>query len=97
VDKLLYRQCQLRGIMCVKVASISNRGLPDRMLIGPGELFGFVEVKRARAKVTRLQDDCIRALVEAGVWVRIVWGGIDREQTLPVIEMLLDDYQHRRV
>lgn len=95
VDKLLVKRAQLRGIECVKVASIANRGVPDRLLIGPGKRFGFVEVKRGKGALTDLQHDFLRKLSVAGVWARVLWGGIDREQTLPVVEQLLDAYMHQ--
>lgn len=92
VDQLLVRQAKLRGIECIKVASVAHRGIPDRMLIGPRRHFGFVEVKRGRAPVSGLQHAMLAKLSEAGVWARILWGGIDRPQTLTVVEQLLDDY-----
>ena len=92
VDKLLHRACAWREIACVKVASISNRGLPDRLLIGPGRRFGFVEVKRTKGKLTGLQRAMLDTLEAAGVWCRVLTGCETRQDTLHVIEALLDDY-----
>lgn len=92
VKKLLSRQCALRGIECVNIEGRQNRGVPDRMLIGPDDRFGFVEAKRLGKEPTKLQWRMIGLLKRTGIWVKVLTGGRDRDETLLKIEELLDDY-----
>lgn len=92
IDQLLVKRAQIRGIDCIKVMSVAHRGLPDRMLLGPGKRFGFVEVKRQRSPLTDLQRMMHHKLEDSGVWVAVLHGSYARADTLESIENLLDEY-----
>ena len=92
VDKLLVAECKARGIKTVKTVSVAHRGMPDRMVYGPGKRFGFVELKRHGGAVTLLQKELIAELQRAGVWVRLLVGEPTKERTLLRVRQVLDDY-----
>ena len=51
VEQALRRAVEDEGGLCLKWVCPGHRGVPDRILLFPGELIAFVELKRPGAKV----------------------------------------------
>ena len=69
LEKALERKvvgfCKSKGLLCYKFTSPSNRGVPDRVVIGPKGVL-FLELKREGCKPTPLQSYHIERIREAG-------------------------------
>lgn len=97
VDRLFVAMAKERGVEAIyKISSVMNRGIPDRLLVGPGARHGFVEVKAHDGDLTALQTVAIGGLAVAGAFVRVLRGGKDREATKRIITRLLNDYMVQR-
>ena len=55
VEKHLIAEVTARGGLCLKLDAATYAGIPDRLVIMPGEPPRFVEVKRKRGRVAELQ------------------------------------------
>lgn len=55
LERKVVAYAKSRDVLCYKFASPGNRGVPDRILIGPGGLIGFLELKRPGQSPTALQ------------------------------------------
>lgn len=62
VEDYLTTQAEKNGYLCLKFTSPSFSGVPDRILIGHGEVF-FIETK-ARGKTTRPQQNTVIDLMK---------------------------------
>lgn len=51
VEQALRRAVEDEGGLCLKWVCPGHRGVPDRILLFPGEVIAFVELKRPGAKV----------------------------------------------
>ena len=58
-----------RDVICYKFTSPANRGVPDRILIGPTGLVGFLELKRPGGLPTSLQMHVLTTLARRGATV----------------------------
>lgn len=47
--------CKAHGLIYYKFSSPGRRGVPDRMILGPGQKVMFLEVKAPGKKPTKLQ------------------------------------------
>lgn len=47
--------CNAHGLLCYKFSSPGRRGVPDRMILGPGQRVMFLELKAPGKKPTKLQ------------------------------------------
>lgn len=56
LEQRLRREIEHRGGMAVKLTSQHHRGLPDRLVLMPGGLAYFVEMKSSGKKPTALQE-----------------------------------------
>ena len=54
VEDYLYDKCRANDILCYKFSSPSNNGMPDRVLIGYGQVV-FVELKAPHKEPRILQ------------------------------------------
>lgn len=59
-------------LVAVKLGSKWVRGLPDRMILGPGARVLFLEFKRPGESATKYQDFIHRMLRSYGFTVRVV-------------------------
>lgn len=84
VEFHLVRQCKLRGWLCYKFASPSNRAVPDRVIILPGRVV-FVECKAPGRPATNQQKWLHREMIKRGATVRVV---DRREQVLALMREL---------
>lgn len=58
VENVLRQAVETEGGLCLKWVCPGHKGVPDRMLLFPGGIIAFVEVKRPGAKIKAggLQD-----------------------------------------
>ena len=97
VDRLFVLMAKAAGVEQIyKISSTMNRGVPDRLLVGPGMRHGFVEVKAHDGSLTELQHRTIAALSVSGAFVRVLRGGTDRSSTKRAISRVLDEYMQQR-
>ena len=71
IEKYLLKEAKRKDILCYKFTSPGNNGVPDRIMIGNGQVI-FVELKRPGAKPRELQQVIIRRMRERGADVRLV-------------------------
>ena len=51
IENILREEVERQGGMCLKWTCPGHRGVPDRMILFPGGIIAFVELKRPGAKV----------------------------------------------
>lgn len=68
IENILRQAVEAEGGMCLKWVCPGHRGVPDRMILFPGGIIAFVELKRLGAKVKAggLQEWWQQRLVELG-------------------------------
>lgn len=71
IEKALAREVKRLGGRAYKWVSPGNAGVPDRIVVFPGRIPVFVELKAEKGALTALQKVQIDRLVELGqkVWV----------------------------
>jgi hypothetical protein len=72
IERKVVAYAKSKGVLCYKFASPGNRGVPDRILIGPNGNVCFLELKRPGQKPTALQFHVIDTLRKQGAnagWV----------------------------
>lgn len=74
------------GGMALKLSSQLHRGLPDRLVLMPGGLAFFAEIKTTGERPTRLQKHCHQQLRELGFQVYV----IDSTESLEMAVALID-------
>ncbi|MCG7948058.1 MAG: VRR-NUC domain-containing protein [Candidatus Thiodiazotropha taylori] len=72
VEKYLREEIQKLGGECLKWVSPGRSGVPDRIIMVPGDKARFVEVKPPGGKPTTLQKRMHRRLITLGQHVAIV-------------------------
>lgn len=68
IENILRKAVEDEGGVCLKWTCPGHRGVPDRMILFPGGIIAFVELKRPGAKVKAggLQEWWRQRLVELG-------------------------------
>jgi hypothetical protein len=68
IENILRQAVEAEGGMCLKWVCPGHKGVPDRMILFPGGIIAFVELKRPGAKVKAggLQEWWLQRLVELG-------------------------------
>lgn len=79
VEGYLLAQCKKFQIMCLKLASPGNNGVPDRLLIGHGQVV-FVETKGVERQPRRLQREVIAEMTRNGADVRVAHSRADVDE-----------------
>lgn len=64
IEKKLVAYCKTKNILCYKWTSPANRGVPDRILIGPNGNVAFLELKRPGEEPTELQKHTLKKLYD---------------------------------
>lgn len=86
-EKKLEKRCtdvaKANDWFTVKLASPSNRGVPDRLFIKGGKVL-FVEFKAPGGKPTPLQADCIQRMQQHGAEVYVIYEVGDFKQLLSI-------------
>ncbi len=87
IEQKLARAAQNRGAWALKLTSPSVSGLPDRLLLFPGGLAAFVEVKAPGQKPRALQLVQMRKLKQLGFPVFVL---DDADQIETILEEVCD-------
>lgn len=68
IENVLRKAVEAEGGLCLKWVCPGHKGVPDRMILFPGGIIAFVELKRPGAKVKAggLQEWWRQRLVELG-------------------------------
>jgi len=78
LESRVVKLCRKLGLLTYKFSSPSQRGVPDRVIMGWGIVF-FLELKKAGCKPTALQKREIKRISEAGIPADWVDNFIDAE------------------
>lgn len=65
LERAVVNHCKMCGFVTYKFSSPSQRGVPDRIVIGPGGTL-FLELKQFGKKPTKLQLHHIQMIKNAG-------------------------------
>lgn len=71
IERQVVEFCQRHNLLCFKFVSPGHRGVPDRLIIGPGKVL-FLELKRPGGYPTALQCHYIAEIAErkhTATWV----------------------------
>lgn len=74
IEQALVRKVKAKEGWCLKFASPSMTGIPDRLILLPKGKIGFVEVKRPGEKPRALQEKRIQQLRDLGYKVFVLDG-----------------------
>lgn len=74
IEKILVAEIRKLGGRAYKFVSPGNNGVPDRMVIFPGQAPVFVELKTGKGQLSALQEVQIRRLRELGQKVFVAKG-----------------------
>lgn len=74
IEKFLRDEVKKRGGRAYKWTSPGNDGVTDRIVIFPGQVPVFVELKTETGKLTALQNVQIKRLRDLGQDVRVLYG-----------------------
>ena len=66
IEKTLKKKVEQSNGLAIKFISPSLVGIPDRLLLMPNGIVGFVEVKRPGGKLRQIQKKRIQQLTELG-------------------------------
>jgi hypothetical protein len=80
------KEIEALGGMALKLSSQLHRGLPDRLVLMPGGLAFFAEIKTTGERPTKLQKHCHAQLRELGFQVYV----IDSTESLEMAVALID-------
>jgi hypothetical protein len=68
LESQVVKLCRKLGLLTYKFSSPSQRGVPDRVIMGGGIVF-FLELKKAGCKPTALQQRELKRICQAGISV----------------------------
>jgi hypothetical protein len=89
VEGLVMTECLKRDFLCWKLAAIGRRGLPDRLVVGPG-FTAFVECKRPKGgKISPLQANTLRQLKGLGQHAFIIQNEIEVMALMEYLDRLV--------
>lgn len=74
IEKVLTTEVKKLGGRAYKFVSPGNNGVPDRMVVFPGQAPVFVELKTEKGQLSALQEVQIRRLRELGQKVFVAKG-----------------------
>ena len=79
IERYLVREVKRKGGLAMKFVSPGLRGVPDRLVIFPGGIHVFVELKAPGEKPSKQQQYRINQLIKLGarVWVIDTKYGVD--------------------
>ena len=66
LESRVVKLCRKLGLLTYKFSSPSQRGVPDRVIMGGGKVF-FLELKKAGCKPTALQKRELKRITQAGI------------------------------
>lgn len=74
IERALVRGIKRAGGWAIKLVSPGNAGVPDRLVLLPGGLVIFVELKQDTGRLSPLQKEMHTRLRELGMQVRTLYG-----------------------
>lgn len=74
IEARLVREVKKRGGLCYKFTSPGNPGVPDRIVILPGGITVYVELKTEIGRLAKIQKWQIEELRKRGADVRVLKG-----------------------
>ncbi len=74
IEKILVAEIRKLGGRAYKFVSPGNNGVPDRMVVFPGQAPVFVELKTGKGQLSALQEVQVRRLKELGQKVFVAKG-----------------------
>ncbi len=81
------------GGLARKFVSPNQRGVPDRIVIWPGGVVHFVELKTRNGKLSKLQESEQKKLTERGCTVLTLYGLDGVHQYLNSVEQTVSEKQ----
>lgn len=72
IEQYLFKRCRTLGGMAVKLLSVNTGGIPDRLVLLPGGVILFVELKRQGEEPRPLQKYQHRKLKDLGFRVEVI-------------------------
>ena len=97
LEARLQKEIKKRGGMALKLLSQLHRGLPDRLILMPGGLTVFVEMKSTGQKPTKLQAHCHQQLEQLGFTVWVVDSTESLNLVLECIDQVLGEFDPDKV
>lgn len=88
IESNLVRGIKRRGGICIKFPAMYISGFPDRMVLMPGGLIWFVELKLERKKPTVLQDSVHKLLRGLGFDVFVLAGKAEVANFLNMVDIV---------
>ena len=73
IEAYLRRRVEMLGGMAMKFVSPGNDGVPDRIVIMPGGLVTFVELKAPGGRLRAIQKWQHERIRKRGCEVRVIW------------------------
>lgn len=83
IEARLVREVKKRGGLCYKFTSPGSPGVPDRIIILPGGITVYVELKTEIGRLAKIQEWQIEELRKRGAAVRVLKG---MDQVLAFLE-----------
>lgn len=83
------KEIESLGGMALKLSSQLHRGLPDRLVLMPGGLAFFAEIKTTGERPTRLQKHCHQQLRDLGFEVYVIDSTASLEEAVDQINAVI--------
>lgn len=74
IEKALVKGIRDAGGWAIKLTSPGNSGVPDRLVLMPGGKVIFVEMKTDTGRLSPLQENTRRRLMNLGMDIRVLYG-----------------------
>ena len=91
IEARLVREVKKRGGLCYKFTSPGNPGVPDRIVILPGGITVYVELKTEIGRLAKIQKWQIGELRKRGADVRVLKG---MDQVMNFLEEVMPNEVH---
>lgn len=90
IERALVRGIKRAGGWAIKLVSPGNAGVPDRLVLLPGGLVIFVELKQDTGRLSPLQKEMHTRLRELGMLVRTLYGMDQVHQFVEEVQLLME-------
>ena len=91
IEKRLVKGIKKLGGKAYKFVSPGNAGVPDRIVILPDKQPIFIELKAEKGKLTELQKNQLKKIVDLGQRVEVLYGVDDVNWFLDLCEEMSKD------
>ena len=97
IEKILVDTVKALGGRAYKWTSPGNDGVPDRIVILPGRLPMFVELKTESGRLSALQKVQIGRLKDLGQDVRVLYGAEEVKAFLDECGLMIREEEDRKI